>query len=184
MCGPGPQRALLLGDDLVDGVERKVLRARDAVQLLGRDQPMHVFENGFGPIVPVRHGFSKETSIVIQHPVVHAPAINGDGLRLRDPAQSGQDHPVEPVEVPAQMTVSGDRGVRDPLDLSQLDPFRRHCAGHDSRTRSAEVDGREDPRRHVQRKNAAATPASTGTKSPVVWLNSSETRAATAEATC
>ena len=46
----------------------------------------------------------------------------------------------------------------------------------------AEVDGGERPRGH--RRNAAATPASTGMCSPVVWLRSPPVRAKTAAATC
>ena len=57
-------------------------------------------------------------------------------------------------------------------------------AGDDAAARRSDVDGSEDPHGDVQRRNAAATPASTGTWSPVVWLNSSDVIAATALATC
>ena len=54
------------------------------------------------------------------------------------------------------------------LDHPQTDAVTLEDAGHDPSARGSEVDGGEDPRTHRQRKNAAATPASTGTSIPVV----------------
>ena len=55
-------------------------------------------------------------------------------------------------------------------------------ADHHPAARRAEIDGRDEPGGH--RRKAAATPASTGMCSPVVWLRSPPVSAKTAAATC
>ena len=60
--------------------------------------------------------------------------------------------------------------------------FGADPADHHPAARRAEVDGRDEPAGH--RRKAAATPASTGMCSPVVWLRSPPVRAKTAAATC
>ena len=61
-----------------------------------------------------------------------------------------------------------DRTIGEPLDLAEIDAVTLEDTSHDPSARGSEVDGGEDPRTHRQRKNAAATPASTGTSIPVV----------------
>ena len=72
--------------------------------------------------------------------------------------------------------------VREPMDLGQLELTRAYPTNHDAPARRTEVDGRDEPAGHLRK--AAATPASTGMWSPVVWLRSPPVSAKTAAATC
>ena len=105
-------------------------------------------------------------------PPVDAPARRSPS---RTAPYSAEHVPVEPV---GQL----DRVVREPVDLVEpqravADPPDDHPAA-----RRAEVDRGDDARAH--RRNAAATPASTGMWSPVVCDRSPPTSANTAAATC
>ena len=91
---------------------------------------------------------------------------------------------VQPGEIPSKSPFVFDGTVGEAFDLSQSDVVTLDDAGDDPSARGSEVDRGEDPRSHRQRKKAAATPASTGTSNPVVWLNSSEVSAAMVAATC
>ena len=82
---------------------------------------------------------------------------------------------MEPVGQP-------DRLVREAVDLGQLELVGADPPDHHPAARRAEIDGRDEPAGH--RRKAAATPASTGMCSPVVWLRSPPVRAKTAAATC
>ena len=84
----------------------------------------------------------------------------------------------------SQWSPSGqpDGFVRETVDLYQLQCLRGDSSDHDPAARRAEIDGRDEPGGH--RRKAAATPASTGMWSPVVWLRSPPVRAKTAAATC
>jgi hypothetical protein len=58
--------------------------------------------------------------------------------------------------------------VRESMDLANINPIAVDGSRDDAPVRGTEIDRCEDPRGNGQRKKAAATPASTGTSSPVV----------------
>ncbi len=98
---------------------------------------------------------------------------------------------MQAAHVPAQVAVTELDAVRETMDHVQVHALAGVTGvvvdgpGDDPTARGAEVDGGEDPCGHSsQRRNAAATPASTGTCRPVVWLNASDVIATTALATC
>jgi hypothetical protein len=75
---------------------------------------------------------------------------------------------VQPREVPSDVPVSFDGAIGESLDLSDTDAVTLEDTSDHPSAGGPEVDGGEDPGSHRQRKNAAATPASTGTNIPVV----------------
>src|SRR5699024_12120891 len=94
----------------------------------------------------------------------------------------------EGVDVRAQVPVPLDEAVleavrRDQLDVAVVDHAEHHPAR--GRTQIARRDGQlpVEPVHGAHRRNAAATPASTGTCRPVVWERSPAVSANTALAT-
>ena len=98
------------------------------------------------------------------------------------------------IDVPAQVTFALDQEVLEAVRGDQLDPPLGHDPEHHPARGRAEVD-RGDGERSLRvpggralqggahRRNAAATPASTGTWRPVVWERSPAVSANTALAT-
>ncbi len=89
-----------------------------------------------------------------------------------------------------QAVGGADRLVGEPVHDLDIEPARSDPAQDDAAAGGAEVDGRDgtaacDPGLLVvHRRNAAATPPSTGMCSPVVWDSPAEQSAKTALATC
>ena len=81
------------------------------------------------------------------------------------------------------MPVDFGHGVGKPVDGFYFDAAVVDDARHHTPTGGPNIDGSDDASSHVQRKKAAATPASTGKCAPVVWLNSAEVIADTQLAT-
>ena len=186
---------------------------------LGEDPLRHAG----GAAVAVVDGVAEQGAVGVEEPVVDGPGVDADagepaGVPGRR-AQAVEDAAVQREDVPVQGRGAGragppadpHRGVREPVDLVQLDALlpRRpeHPADDDAPAGRAEVDRREGgvvpagtvrttrtagpatggggpgvARRH--RRNAAATPESTGTCRPVVCTRSGPVRAKTAAATC
>ena len=116
------------------------------------------------------------------------PTLASSGPRGRGP-QPGQDLGVQPQDVPVQRARRARPGrCGNRCDLVQLQLAGPDPADHDPAAGGAEVDrGDADAsplagRPH--RRNAAATPASTGMCSPVVRDSSPAVSANTAAATC
>ena len=129
------------------------------------------------PGVAMTVGRGDQVTLRIQQTEVDRPGIDADAVQAAGfggLAQAYQDFLVEPLDIPAQAPVTLDRPVRKPVDLDQ-----RELAGADGpddtgplvapRSTAATLTS---PTATAQRRKAAATPASTGMCSPVVWLRS------------
>ncbi len=170
------------GHQLVQGVERRVLEPGRRVQLGGRNRLPHLLGDALGTGVPVVHRVAEQRPVRVQQPVVHGPAVDADGVHLPCRPQTVQDAPVQPQHVPAQPLGDPHRAVGEAVRLGQLQRVGADAADHDTPAGGAQVD--RGVRRHTHRRNAAATPASTGTCSPVVCVSSPPVSANTALATC
>ncbi len=173
--------------------EREVLQAVDVVQLVGADEFVDAPDRSVGAAVAVGDRVGEQGAVGIDEPVVDRPCVDADRLDGRELAaerpQAAADLVVQPADVPPQVPV----GLAHPVveTVHRVQHHRRsgrapvHDTGDDAPTGGPDVDSGEDPGGHAgQRRNAAATPASTGTWRPVVWLNSAEVIAVTALATC
>src|SRR5690606_573326 len=88
----------------------------------------------------------------------------------------------QPQHVPVQRAACPYRAVVEAVYLGEVQPVAVDVHDHDPPACGAEVDRRDrDP---AHRRNAAATPESTGISSPVVWDRSPATSTYTALATC
>ena len=139
-----------------------------------------------GPPVAIGIRFSDERAVGVDEAVVHTPAIDPDA---RDPgATRGRlseafDHFVTELGTrPAQPGARRDRAVGEAMDLLEAQLVRPDMTDDDATARGPQVDGGDRAAGH--RRNAAATPASTGMCRPVVWDRSPPTNAKTAAATC
>ena len=124
-------------------------------------------------------GLAEQLAVRVEQPVVDAPRVDADRLDLRIPAgerREAGEHLARTGRVRFQRrwpsTVGG--RVGEAMHDVELDRVAVDDAGDHPAARRAEVDRCEDACGHRQRRNAAATPASTGTSRPVVWLNSSD----------
>src|SRR5665213_1170249 len=120
-----------------------------------------------------------------QQRVVDCPRVDTDApnvrLLVQCRAQPGKDRAVQLVDVPVQPVRGLNRSVREPQHVVQPQLLGTDVTEHDAAAGRAEIDRRDYPR-HYRRK-AAATPASTGMCSPVVWLRSDVHSTKTAFAT-
>jgi hypothetical protein len=161
-----------LGRELIDGVERQVLQAVSGVELGERDARVQRLGRPRVPLVAVveRH---PEHRAAPQQRVVDGPRVDADRGDLVDLTEPGEHAAVELDDVPVQSVGERDGPVREPRDLPHPHLALADLAeNHPARGRP-EVDG-GDPhgvRRHHEtayRRNAAATPESTGRCTPVV----------------
>ncbi len=190
---PVRQHGVGVGGELEDGVERQVLETVAPVQLVGGHAGVDGVDAVLVPSVPVVGGQAEQASLA-EESVVHRPRVDADarqvGVLGAGPAESGHDLPVQLDDVPVQGVAGRARagrpgrsgsGRRGPSDAVPV-----HVADDDPPARRAEVDrGDAAAVRHgvPYRRNAAATPASTGTCSPVVCEKSDVQMAYTAFAT-
>ncbi len=188
-----PRSAASLGVELVQRAEREVLEPVDLVQLVGVDEVVDPPHRRIGAGVAVGDRVGEQAAAGIEQAVVHRPRVDADRLDGRELAaerpQAVADLVVQPADVPPQVPVGLAHPVREAVH--RVERHRRSGGvrvddtGDDAAPGGADVDSGEDAGRHGgQRRNAAATPASTGTWRPVVWLNSLDVIAVTALATC
>ena len=184
---PGPGRR----GELIDRVERQLLDPGHRVQLGRADPRGYLAGDPVGPAVAVVHRVAQQRAVRAEQAVVHGPRVDADAGQVRAPgrgAQPGQHVRVQPEDVPVQRAQHPDRLVAEPVRLAQPQRARPGPAGHHPAAGRAEIDRGDRhlphgcPRR--QRRNAAATPASTGISSPVVRVRSPAVSAITAAATC
>ena len=130
-----------------------------------------------------------EEPTAIEEAVIDRPGVDTDTdqvVVLFDGGTEATEHlPMEldhvPVEGRSIPLVDGDRAVWEPSNLLGPNAVTAHVTDDHSTASSAEIDRGDVPRAH--RRNAAATPASTGMCSPVVWEKSDVQMANTAFAT-
>ena len=174
-----------LGRQLVDGVDRDDLQAVDGVEPGRVDLLVDLLDRRLAARVAVGVRVAAQRPVRVEQPVVDAPRVDREpgqlGLAPGLP-QPGQDVLVDPEDVPVVAVGQPDRAVAEAVGLGQLERVRPDPAEHDPAAGRPEVDGRE--RGGAHRRNAAATPESTGTCSPVVCDRSPPVRANTASATC
>ena len=110
-------------------------------------------------------------------PPVHATIPK----RMQSP-QPDQDVLVEPEHVPVEAVGQPDRAVAEPVRLVQLQPAVADPAEHHPAAGRPQID--RGQREVGHRRNAAATPESTGMCSPVVCERLPPVSANTASAMC
>ncbi len=173
----------LVRPELVERVEREELQAVAGVELLERDQGVDLVHAAGGAVVAVVERLGEQLTGT-QEAVVDRPRVDADGLDVRFPAhrfrEAVEDMGDEGVEVPVQTVGAGHRSVREPRHGLELQDARPHSADHHPTARGAEIHRRD--RTDVpygrgravvgHRRNAAATPESTGMCRPVVRLSS------------
>ena len=173
-----------LGRQLVDRVERQELQPGGGVQLL-RAKAFEVLLRVRGPLVPVVHRVPEQRAVRVEQPVVDGPGVDADAVDRPGFREPVQHLLVEVEDVPVQCAGHPNRPVHEPVALLQYDRIATDLTDDHPAAGRAEVDG-GDPdfshRRH--RRKAAATPASTGTCSPVVSGRSPAHNANTAAPTC
>ena len=165
--------AALVGHELVQGVERQELLAVDRIEVGGVDDPMDVFDDRARAVVAIGDRLVDELSVAVEQGVVDAPGVDADRLHLGKLA--GQlaepiDHLLEQrANGPPEMTVGLDESVGETVDR-----LEGHGAASTrpaiTRPPDAPMSTAAKTRRGMtsQRRNAAATPASTGISRPVV----------------
>ncbi len=174
--------------ELVDRVERQVLQARHGEQLLVADRAADPLDDGRGPVVAVAVGVPEQVARRVDQPVVDSPRVHPDARDrpgCRGGGQAGQDLLAQPTRVPVQRAVRGrDGAVGEAVHLDEVEAAGTDGTDHHPAAAGADVDRGDAQHRHRQRRNPAATPASTGTCRPVVWVRSPPVSANTALATC
>ncbi len=139
---------------------------------ISADQPLG---DPVGAGVAVRVRVVDQLALRVQQPVVDGPRVDPDPVdraaRGGEP-QTDEHLTTDPGDVPAQGAVVVPHGtVGKPVHLLELQQVgvHGHAGDHHPTGRGAQVD-RDDPhgRGTAHRRNAAATPASTGMCSPVV----------------
>jgi hypothetical protein len=125
----------------------------------------HPLEHAGGAVVAVVHRVADEPAVGVEQAVVHPPRVDAERVHPARCPQAVPDSLVERLNVPAQRAVGPDRDVGEPVQLGERDLLRRNPAEHDPAAGGAQIDGRDGGH---QRRNAAATPASTGMCRPVV----------------
>ena len=183
--GQPPRRRV--GAQLVERVERQELGARARVQPIRRHGGLELGGQAVRPAVAVVERQPDEGAGRVQQAVVDAPRVDGDAgevaRRGAGPPQAVEDRAVQARPRPS----AGRRAARPGRwgsDGPRRAPGRRPATRpHDhAPARRPEVDRGE--RAPAHRRNAAATPASTGMWRPVVWDRSPPVSANTAAATC
>ncbi|CAM5435401.1 hypothetical protein SANTM175S_10632 [Streptomyces antimycoticus] len=199
-------------DELVDGVEGEVLDAGGGVEGLDDECFRDLFGGAGGAGVAVVHGVGQEGAVGGQEAVVDGPGVDADagqgvGGVSRRCLQAVQDALVEGQDVPVQGAQDAGGPVGEAVCLVEGQPFGGDLTDDDAAAGRTEVYGGEavlfgghvdlvvggvrgrllwcvrGPSRACQRRNAAATPASTGMCRPVVWVRSPPTSVKTAFAT-
>ena len=178
------------GDQLVDRVERQLLQPVHGVQLGGADLGHHLLPDSVRPTVAMAVGVAEQRPGLVEQPVVDGPRVDPDPVE-----RPGAGDLLEPgehasVAAPARPTAAGCRPPRRRSGTG-APRVRRGCPrprrppspGHSWR-RGRRPRGAAPSSQPSHRRNAAATPASTGTCSPVVWVRSGPQRAKTALAQC
>ncbi len=153
---------------------------------------MHALGDAVGAVVAVGDGFGEHHAVGVEQAVVDGPGVDPDARGAAEAPDEGleadEDLLEQGGEVPAQVAVEAHGAVLEAVHRLQGDPAVDDAAGHHPPARRADVDGGEDlagrPVGAAHLRNAAATPASTGTCRPVVWDRSAEQRTKTAFATC
>ena len=174
------------GRQLVDAVDRDDLQPADGVEPRRVDLLVDLLDRRLAARVAVGVRVAPQRAVRVEQAVVDAPGVDGQtgqhvGLPHRA-AQAGDDVLVEPEDVPVHAVGQPDRAVAEPVDLGQLEGVGPDPAEHDPPAGRPEVDRGE--RSSTHRRNAAATPESTGTCRPVVCDRSPPVSAKTASATC
>ena len=199
-----------LRGELVDRVERQELQPGGGVEPGRIEFLVDPGDGGTGPVIAVAERRRDQVAGGVDQPVVHGPGVDpdaGDALaagrgRRGGGREPGEDLGEQRVEVPAEAAVELLDPVGEPVHGLQLGPrptgTARDPAQDDPARGGADVDcgestagtnrrtGRRRPPLMVSgahRRKAAATPASTGMWSPVVWESSLPVSTAAALAT-
>ena len=179
-----------LGGQLVDRVERQELQRRSRAYSRSGGTTAWTSAHGRRPCARRDSGTARRARRRrVEQPVVDRPRVDPDRRRghrrSRGPRRAARsrispyDRRDVPVQAVGQATGSfGKRWTSVELDASS-GPTRPTMTRPLDAPRSMAAS---EPRGH--RRKAAATPASTGMCSPVVWLRSPPVRAKTAAATC
>src|SRR4029079_9420758 len=173
--------------ELIQRVERQELQAIALVQGVGRDPGVDRLHSPLMARVPIRDRGSEQRPIAIQEAAVDAPSIDPDTLQVvsasRRRAKAGKDLSILTERGPTEALRQLHGLVRKSMDFLEQQRVRSDVADDHPPGRRAEIDG-ADRSFGAHLRNAAATPASTGTWSPVVCDRSPPTSANTAAATC
>ena len=121
---------------------------------------------------------------LVEQPVVDSPAVDADGVQRV--ALSGDAQPLERTrkqrrDIPRQAAPHARRDVGESMRFLETDPASADDTGDNAPSGRTDVD-RGERRRH--RRNAAATPESTGMCMPAAGDSSPAVRTTTAAATC
>src|SRR6266508_718760 len=173
-------------DDLEYRVQRQKLDAGHGVQLRGRHCGKHLGHHTVGTRVAVVYRVAEQSAVFVEQAVVNGPRVHPDGIQApvrrgeSGRAQAVEHTPIQAQDVPVQCAADRHGHVVEAGDLVQAQRVWRDLGEHHPATGRTEVDGREGS----HRRNAAATPASTGMCRPVVCERSPAVSANTAAATC
>ena len=175
------RRGPLRRHQLVERGERQVLQPGRRVEPRRIDGRGDLGRHPLGAGVAVGVGVAQQGAVPVQQAVVDGPGVDADAVQrtgLGDPADAGQHLSVDAEHVPEQPVAHPHPAVGEAVHLLQVQRARTDRAGHDPAAGRAQVD-RGDAQRRARRpgatspghrRKAAATPASTGTCRPVVWV--------------
>ncbi len=198
-----------LRGELVDRVERQELQPRGGVEAGRVEFLVDPGDGGTAAVIAVAEGRRDEFAGGVDQAVVHGPGVDpdaGDALtagrgRRGGGREPGEDLGEQGVEVPAEAAVELFDAVGEAVHRLQFGPLptgtARDPAEDDPARGGADVDSDKDTAgeqaaagwcgirwwRRAHRRKAAATPASTGMWSPVVWESSLPVSTAAALAT-
>ena len=178
------------GDELVDRVERQLLQAGDGVQL-ARRRPRRAPASATPSVrrVAVAVRGCRAAAVAVEQPVVDRPGVDADAVAAARRAATSR----EPAE---HLAVDAERRPSAATVATPHRPLGKRCTSSSSSapadrpsptiTRPLVAPRSTAATRTVDghRRKAAATPASTGTCRPVVWVMSGPHSAKTALATC
>ncbi len=145
------------------------------MQILLRHLRVHDVDACIAPGVAVMMGKAGEGSVA-EEPVVDGPGVDPDADHVRGLAECLRKATARVVEQPGQVPVHRgalaipqvDRIVGEPGHWSDVQCLRTDRGEHDPSAGGTEVHRGETAGAAGHRRNAAATPASTGTCRPVV----------------
>ncbi len=168
---------------LVSLVERQLLHTGGGVEAVFAEASGDPRQDAVGAPVAVVHRVAQQRTAGVEQPVVHRPGVHTDAGNRTGGPQPFQHTAVERQDVPVQGAAEAYRLVREPVDLGDVECAAAGATADDPAARRTEVD-RGDGDVGGHRRKAAATPASTGTLSPVVCDRSPPVSANTALAMC